>query len=421
MISRTIARKFAVIILMTLSLQVAARDNKEFDFYQFFTTERLRIDLIFAGDANDQELFLSGMYREPVWSGPRKWLAEPFNYGEYRYDVYSESGELLMRKGFNTLFQEWRTTSEAKKTRRSFTGSYWIPFPKDTVKVIFYQREKSDGSYSELLTLTINPLDQSINSEQQNDYKLVPVMMNGDPAVKVDLLFIAEGYTEAQMGKFLADVEKFSGYLFNTEPYKSRKNDFNIWALCAVSKESGTDIPHQNVWKNTALSSNFFTFGIDRYLTAPDHTTIASAAYGAPCDLMYVIVNTSKYGGGGIYNFYGLSMSDHLNEAPVFVHELGHAFAGLADEYYSSQVAYEDFYDLSCEPWEPNITTKIDFKSKWADMLGKDSVGLYEGGGYMAKGIFRPMENCKMKSNNAPAFCPVCIRAINRMIDFYTK
>ncbi len=412
-------------LFLTLSffcaLNAIAQNSDEFIYDNYFTPERARIELVFGGDASEQHLFLAGLYREPTWSGPRKTLVEPFNYGEYRYEVYSKDGKLLMKKGFNTLFQEWRTTPEAKRTKRSFTGSYLIPFPKDSIKVIFYQRSWVDGNYSSLLTIDISPEDKAINGEIQNSHKTIPIRVNGDSWNKVDLLFIAEGYTIDQMNKFLNDVNKFTGYLIETEPYKSRHEDLNIWALCIPSEESGTDIPQNNIWKNTALSSNFYTFSLDRYLTAPDHSLIAAAAWASPYDIIYVIVNTEKYGGGGIYNYYGLSMSDHKNESEVFVHELGHAFAGLADEYYSSAVTYEEFYNLSLEPWEPNITTKVDFASKWIDLMGKDSVGLYEGGGYTAKGIFRPREDCKMKSNVSQTFCPVCERAINKMINFYTK
>lgn len=218
------------------------------------------------------------------------------------------------------------------------------------------------------------------------------------------------------------------------EPYRSRMSDFNIWAVESVSKESGPDIPHNDIWKNTALSSNFYTFRIDRYLTAPNQSIVAKAASNAQCDALYVIVNTEKYGGGGIFNFYGLSMSDHKFSAEVFVHEFGHSFAGLGDEYYSSEVAYDEFYNLKTEPWEPNITTNVNFESKWKDMIDpktpvptpndvayKDVVGLFEGGGYMSKGIFRPHLDCRMKTNTAGGFCPVCVRAINKMIDYYTK
>ncbi len=417
-------RILPLLLFLTLAfcvIDIYAQNSAEVVYDKYFTHERARIGLVFAGDASDQQLYLAGLYMEPLWSGPRKTLVEPFDYGEYRYEIYSKDGELLMRKGFNTLFQEWRTTPEAQKTKRAFTGSYTIPFPKDTIKVIFFQRSRVDGKYSSLLTLDISPEDKSINRDIQNSHKALPVLVNGDFGNKVDLLFIAEGYSVDQMDKFLFDAKKFTSYLFEKEPYKSRQEDFNIWALCIPSEESGTDIPQNNIWKNTALSSNFYTFSIDRYLTAPDHSRIATAAWASPYDIMYVIVNTDKYGGGGIYNFYGLSMSDHKNEGEVFVHEFGHAFAGLADEYYTSVVTYEEFYNLSLEPWEPNITTKVDFASKWLNLMGKDSVGLYEGGGYTAKGIFRPREDCKMKSNASPTFCPVCERAINKMIDFYTK
>jgi IgA Peptidase M64. len=205
------------------------------------------------------------------------------------------------------------------------------------------------------------------------------------------------------------------------EPYKSRKNDFNIWAVESVSEDSGTDFPHKNIWKNTAANSNFYTFRIDRYLTAPNQTDVCKLASNAPYDALYVIVNTSVYGGGGIYNFYGLSMSDDKYESEVFVHEFGHSFAGLGDEYYDSETAYDGFYNLKVEPWEPNITTMVNFSAKWKDMVGKNGVGIYEGGGYMTKGVFRPREDCRMKTNTANDFCPVCQKAIRKMIDAYTK
>ena len=236
------------------------------------------------------------------------------------------------------------------------------------------------------------------------------------------------------MDKFRKDAQKFSEYLFEMEPYKSRKSDFNVWAVESISNESGTDIPHQDIWKNTVANSNFFTFKIDRYLTAPDQKLISQIASNSPYDALYVIVNTEKYGGGGIYNFYGLSMADHKTEAPVFVHELGHSFAGLGDEYYESETAYNDFYNLKTEPWEPNVTTLVNFDSKWKDLIKEgtpvptpnskdylDVVGLFEGGGYVSKGVYRPYFECRMKNNTAKDFCPACQRAINKMIDYYTE
>ncbi|PKO96369.1 MAG: peptidase M64 [Bacteroidetes bacterium HGW-Bacteroidetes-7] len=402
------------------------------DFDSHFTGQRLRLDVIFAGDAYSQSVFLEELHKEPYWSGPRENLTDPFNYGEYKYSVIDSSGKVIFSKGFNNLFQEWRTTAEAKNIKKAFNGSYHIPYPRERVTVIFYERLKESGDFSELGRFPVDPDDKLISSERQNTFKTDTILYNGDPANKLDILFIAEGYTQDEMDKFRDDALRFSRYLFDIEPYKSRKSDINIWALKSLSNESGTDIPHKDIWKNTVLSSNFYTFRIDRYLTAPNHKIVASAASNSHFDAMYVIVNTDIYGGGGIFNFYGLSMADHQLSAAVFVHELGHSLAGLGDEYYSSAVAYEDFYNLKTEPWEPNLTTLVDFDSKWRDKIPtgtpiptpnediyKGVTGLFEGGGYMSKGIYRPYLDCRMKSNTAERFCPVCTEAINRMIDFY--
>lgn len=403
-------------------------------FYDYFTTERLRVDLVLAGDASGQSLFLDGFTKEPGWSGPRENLNEPFNYGEYQMKVFTTNGENVFTKGFNTLFQEWRTTAEAKEIKRAFSLSVTMPFPKVKMVIKFYERERSSGIFKEIASIPVDPSDKLIVSGSENTYKITPIIVNGHPWEKVDLLFIAEGYTEQEMDKFRQDCKRFAEYLFSVEPYSSRKNDFNIYALEAVSTDSGTDIPHMDIWKNTALSSNFYTFRIDRYLTAPDHKKVASAASAAHYDALYVIVNTDKYGGGGVYNYYGLSMSDHKQAAEVFVHELGHSFAGLGDEYYSSEVAYEEFYNLKTEPWEPNLTTLVNFDSKWRSLIKegvpiptpsiemyKSSTGLFEGGGYMSKGIYRPALDCRMKSNSAQGFCEVCRDAISAVIDYHTK
>ncbi len=422
-----------IAVLTALLLITNLLRSQAIDFDTHFTGERLRIDLVFAGDAEKQDIYLEGLTLEPHWSGTRSKLADPFNYGEFRIEV-KENNKIIYSAGFNNLFQEWRTTSEAKENKMAFTGSCRIPFPKKGVDLIFYERVKASGKFSQLAKFSIDPADKLIKREIEHNFKTDTIHYSGDPSKKVDLLFIAEGYTQEDMGKFRQDAKRFASYLFNTEPYKSRMKDFNVWAVESVSQESGPDIPHYGVWKNTVASSNFYTFRTDRYLTAPDHKRVSTLASLSHCDAMYVIVNTDKYGGGGIYNYYGLSMSDHKFASEVFVHEFGHSFAGLADEYYSSDVAYEDFYNLKVEPWEPNITTLVDFDSKWKGLISPETpvptpqnstfsntTGVFEGGGYMAKGIFRPAIECRMKSNEAPGFCETCKAAINSMIDYYTK
>jgi hypothetical protein len=220
----------------------------------------------------------------------------------------------------------------------------------------------------------IDPADCLI-SEEKPICQAEILLENGPLENKVDLLFVAEGYRQTEMEKFKRDAARFTEYLFEYEPFRSRRDDFNIWILPLVSEDSGPDIPRFDVWHKTALGSSFDTFYTDRYMTAPDYRPLARAVSGAPFDAIYVIVNTTTYGGGGIYNYYGLSMSDHALSKEVFVHEFGHSFAGLADEYYNSEVAYINMYPEGVEPWEPNITTLVDFESKWKDMMGSEVSG----------------------------------------------
>ena len=426
--------------------EATVASEKAVDYDTYFENDRMRIDFSFAGDRENQYVFLEGLAREIEWSGSRKNLID-FGFGGYRLEVISvKDSTLIFTKGFQCLFDEWLSTPEATTTPKAFKCSHTIPYPKDSVQIRILKRDKKTGFFHEKFSSVIDPADKSINREQANQYRLVPIIENGDVKHKVDLLFIAEGYTEAEMDLFLSDARRFAGYLFEMEPYKSRQSDFNIWALCSPSAESGVDIPHENVWKNTVVNSSFYTFYVDRYLTAPNQSDVAKVASNAPYDALYVIANTDKYGGGGIYNFYGLSMRTNVRkkadgqivnyEDEVFVHEFGHSFAGLADEYYADETGFdEEVYCRDIEPWEPNLTTLVDFDSKWKDLLPEGTpvptpvtdesklleIGVFEGGGYMAKGVYRPAYNCRMKINDTPFFCPVCRRAIERMIDFYTE
>jgi hypothetical protein len=234
------------------------------------------------------------------------------------------------------------------------------------------------------------------------------------------------------MDKFIEDAKRSAGYIFSEEPFKSHRKAFNIRAVKSSSQDSGTDIPGEGVWKNTVLNSSFYTFGIERYMTTSDFMSVCDVAANAHYDQIYILVNTDKYGGGGIYNFYSISAADNAASRAVVIHEFGHAFGGLADEYYNSSVAYNDFFNLEVEPWNPNLTTLIDFNSKWASMVpdtvdiptppsdsNSEKVGVYEGGGYVAKGVFRPMIDCRMHTNEA-GFCPVCSKALIQMIKQYT-
>lgn len=421
--------KISLLLLAVLcSISVFAQN----DFDKYFEKKSLRVDFALSGNLKSQSAAIQQLREEPVWGGPVKNLIDPFNYGGYYINVYDKAtNKLIYSRGFNTLFEEWRSTEQAKTETQSWTNSTSIPFPKAPVYVEITARDKADMQFHPLLKQEVDPKSIFIDRGKLKDNKVYQIQKNGDSPEKVDLVFIAEGYTADEQEKFVADAKRFTEALFATPPYTTRRNDFNVWAVCLVSEESGTDVSGKGIFKNTALNSGYYTFGVDRYLTTPDMKSIRDAVWNVPCDAIFLLINTDMYGGGGMYNFYACGTADNPRTPVVFTHEFGHSFAGLADEYFSSEVAYQDFYNLKYEPWEPNITTLVDFDNKWKDLLPagtpiptpldaghKDKAGVFEGGGYLSKGIYRPMDHCMMR-DYAP-FCPACSRAILQMIDFLT-
>lgn len=400
-------------------------------FDTFFERKSLRIDFSLSGNAKQQSAAIEQLRKEPVWSGPLNNLIDQFYYGGYYVNIYDKAtNKLIYSRGFNTLFEEWRTTDQANTETQAWTNSVSVPYPKNPIVMELTARDRNDMQFHTLLKMDIDPTSIFIDQGNLKANRVTPILSNGDSHEKVDLVFLAEGYTAAEQDKFVADAKRFMEALFKTPPYGQRKNDFNVWAVGCISEESGTDSSGKGVFKNTAFNTGYYTFGIDRYLTTRDMKSIRDAVWNVPTDAIFILINADTYGGGGMYNFYACGTADHPKTPVVFTHEFGHSFAGLADEYFSSEVAYNDFYNLKYEPWEPNITTLVNFDAKWKDLLPantpvptplddahKDKCGVFEGGGYLSKGIYRPMDHCMMR-DYAP-FCPACTRAIHRMIDYY--
>jgi hypothetical protein len=421
-----------LIILSLLILSASANGQISFDDY--FTDKVLRFDFMFSGNSLKTAVYPMGMKEEPFWAGSDINLIDPFNYGNFRYEVFDDtSGILIYARGFSSLYQEWQTTAEAKTISRSFYEVSTMPFPKNKIKFVISVR-KRDGSFVELYETKIDPADYYIRKEKPVKVTASELHAGGDPNTSVDIAFIAEGYKADEMDKFHEDVKKMSDALFSEEPFIGYENSINIWAVDAVSQDSGTDVPGEGFYVNTALNSSFYTFGLDRYMTTQDIKAVNDYAAAVPHDAIIVLVNSSRYGGGGVYNYYSGTTAGNALSQKVFIHEFGHGFAGLADEYFSSTVAYEEFYPLNVEPWEPNITTMVDFGSKWKNELAEgvpvptppedkyqNVLGVFEGGGYSAKGIFRPEMECRMKSNGPKGYCGTCREAIKKMIEYYTK
>lgn len=423
-------RAFLLPIMVILSASVTGQSR--FDTY--FTGKVLRFDFMFSGNKQNTIVYPVGMKQEAYWAGSKSNLIDPFNYGNFKYEVFDDTtGVLIYSRGFSSLFQEWQTTDEARSLSRSFYEVATMPFPKNKVRLVLSMR-KRDCTFEEIFKIRIDPSDYFIRREKPVNVGVSEIIRGGDPSTSVDLAFIAEGYRSDEMKKFHEDVKKMADALFAEDPFSTYKDRFNIWAIDAVSEESGTDIPGEGIYVNTALNSSFYTFNLDRYLTTQDIKSVNDYAAAAPHDAIIVLINSNRYGGGGVYNYYSGTTAGHNLSEKVFIHEFGHGFAGLADEYYNSSVAYDEFYPLNVEPWEPNITTMVNFGAKWKKDIRQDVpvptpldekysrlTGAFEGGGYSAKGIYRPEMDCRMKSNGPKGYCSVCRDAIRRMIEFYLK
>lgn len=405
------------------------------DFDEWFLDKTLRLDYSFSGDNNSQHIYLDEMRSSGNWYGRRVNLDSLLLLGNGQVCMKdSKSGKVLYRYSFSTLFQEWQTTEEASRVQKSFENVFLVPFPKNPVDITVTLTD-THNQVKGMLTHHVDPQDILIRPvPDDGGISWKYLRKSGASKDKIDVAFVAEGYREAEMNIFLQDCMASVDAMLAHEPFKSMADRFNFVAVMVPSRDKGVSIPHENLWVNTALASSFDTFYSNRYLTTLHLKKLHDILSGVPYEHIVILANTENYGGGGIYNSYLMSAAHNKFNLPVVVHEFGHSFAGLADEYYYDD-QYEAMYPADTEPWEPNITTLVDFKSKWADMLDGDvkiptvpsgrnrytEVGVYEGGGYQSKGVYRPAQECRMKINQAPVFCPVCERAIRRMIDYNTK
>lgn len=401
---------------------------------QFFESKTLRLDYFHCGSASDERFFFDELIEEPFWAGSKNNLIDNTGYGNHMLEVRAAgTGDLIFSRGFCTLFDEWQTTPEAHQTESCYPESVVMPFPKDKIVVSINTRNKK-GVFEKKFEYRVDPKSYFIRKENEK-LPVFDVVQSGRPENKVDIVLLPEGYTENQRALFEKDCKKFADELLGYAPYSENREKFNIRGVWAPSEEAGPDVPGDHVWNNTRLNGSYYTFNSERYLMVDDFQGIRDVAGHAPYDFIYILANTEKYGGGAIYNFYGISAAHHVDETgKIYIHEFGHLFAGLGDEYVGG-VEYNEFYPLDVEPWEPNLTTLVNFDQKWKSMLPeetpvptpvKDSnnekLGVYEGGGYVTKGIYRPWINCLMNNlHTINVFCPVCSQSIQKAINFHCK
>ena len=488
-------KNILILTLIIIPFLLFSQSGIKFDDY--FVNKTMRIDYYHIGDAKEEFITIDQIYQQGTWAGNPNKLIDPFNNGKYEIKVYDvASNWLIYSKGYATYFGEYTTTNPAiDGIKRTYHETALIPYPKKPILLVIEKRNR-ENILQPLFQQKIDPADfRILKSTVSNAEKVYEALISGNPHQTIDLAWIAEGYALQEYDKFKKDVDRLIAALFDVEPYKSHKNKFNIYGVFKPSQESGVDQPREDIFRNTAINSSFNALDLDRYLLTEDNKAMQDIAAAVPFDAIVILVNSPRYGGGGIYNFYAISTVDHELSENVFIHEFGHSFAGLGDEYYTSDVSYNEFYPPGVEPTDPNITALLDpDKIKWKDLVspgvsiptdwGKeelealqaeqqkirkemraqvaqleksgaskskiekvkadfqkksdaitkkldqvmekhshlnDKVGAFEGAGYSATGLYRPMMNCLMFGNRERKFCKVCQWAIERMIEFYSE
>jgi hypothetical protein len=447
----------------------------------FAAPKTMRVDYFHTGDATHETFSLDRVVVEPLeWPGNPARPLDDTNLGKYLFEVWNPAtNQLIYSRGFASIYGEWETTGEAKEMARTFSESLRFPRPEAPVRVVLKKRD-ARNDFREIWALRVDPADMFVDpSQPASPGRLLELQKNGAPADKVDFLIVGDGYTAAERGKFDQDARRLMEILFATEPFKSRRGDFNVWALAPESLASGISRPSTGIHRRSRVGATYDAFGSERYVLTFDNHSFRDVASFAPYDFVEILTNTRTYGGGGIFGLYGTVAADSLWSPYVFVHEFGHHFAGLADEYYTSDVAYEPAADR-LEPWEPNVTALLaPAQLKWRQlveagtpiptpwqkeafekhaaeiraerrkiraenrpedemdalflrqrdtetkMLGAEphagKVGAFEGAMYEARGYFRPQADCIMFTRDEVGFCRVCQAAISRVIDLYSR
>jgi hypothetical protein len=463
-----------VIAAATPSTQQSAFDTN-------FTGGTMRVDYVHSGGLGQEIVALDRVVSDGPWPGSRTRLVDDLNLGKYYFEVIDRaSNRTIYSRGFASVYGEWETTAEYRRMHRSYSESLRFPWPKAPVQVVLKKRDR-DNSFREFWSTVIDPNSRFVNRGEPPKVGTVwSIVDSGPPSQKVDLLLISEGYTAAQMAKFHSDAKRLVEALFAVEPFKSRRAEFNVRALDLPSAQSGVNRPQVGSFRRTPISAEYNIFDSERYVLTLDNRALRDAAASAPYEFIEILVNEEQYGGGGIFNDQATTAVDTGFAEYVFIHEFGHHFAALADEYYTSDVAYEARGADEPEPWEPNVTALRDpQRLKWRDLvepttplptpwdkeayeaksrevqarrrelrasgapeteidkhfreqMAWDSkflssmkysgrVGAFEGASYEAKGLYRPEADCIMFTRDPVGFCRVCRRAIDRIIDQYAR
>ncbi|MBP6870722.1 MAG: hypothetical protein KBC43_01825 [Bacteroidales bacterium] len=458
-------------------VRVINQGNVAYDNY--FTEKTMRFDYFHTGTAVSEVFAPDRIVSDGPWPGSKTILIDPLRLGLYYFEITDKETDILLySRGFASIFGEWQTIPEAGEGYGTFHESIRFPWPKKPVNIILKKRD-TINVFRQIWSTSVDPASRKVNpADLVHDEKVDVILDNGPAPVKLDIVILGDGYAMNEMEKFRMDSKRMAEVLLSREPFLNRRADINIRAVETPSPVSGVLRPHPGVFRRTPLSAHYGSFDSERYVLAYDNRTIRDVASAVPYDFMVILVNERNYGGGGIYNLYTTVSVDNKFGEYIMVHEMGHHMGALADEYYTSSIAYE-IPVVKTEPWEPNITALFDKDNlKWKDLVDpgtpiptpwnkepfdrfgyriqqerdslraakvpeelmealfmrqmkqedeffaaekyREQVGAFEGAGYLAKGLYRPQIDCIMYTRHME-FCKVCRRSLEDVINMYSR
>lgn len=412
---------FALFLCLSLFAKAQWEEN--------FENASLRIDYYHSGRYQVDYFSLQSCQKLPFYSGSHTYLIDKTNNGAYKVALFDrKSKQMIFSKGFSSLFNEWQSSEEAKNMCGNYEETVIVPYPKNDVDIVFFSRDSLNG-WQEVFRQQFS--EELLVDYYKPSYNTIPLhKVNRKVEQRMDLVFLPVGYTKEEKEKMFKDLNNFALWMFDQEPYKSRAEVINIEAIEYYSEKTG--IPGLGARKDEKgeLGVAYNMFSSPRYIMTTSIWELNDVLNAVPFDAVIIVVNSGVYGGGGIYNYYATCYSG-VKAKEVLIHEFSHSFAGLADEY-SDNDSDTGLQPIYAEPYEKNITTLVDFSSKWGSMIKKttpvptpaseeykDEVGVFEGASYMSKGFYRPYQHCMMR--DLSPFCPVCSKVINDMLDIYSK
>jgi hypothetical protein len=442
----------------------------------------MRVDYYHTGNETEERFSLDRVVVEPLpWAGNPGKPIDATNLGKYFFEVSdAASGRVLYSRGFSSIYGEWETTAEAKRLNRTFSESLRFPAPEDPVRIVVKKRDPKNA-FRDVWTVAVDVSDKFVERGTMPPVTgaVIKLHESGEPAQKLDLLILCDGYTAAERDKFERDARRLTEVLFATSPFKERERDINVWGLCPPAAQSGVSRPSQRIFRRSPIGATYDAFDSERYVLTFENKAFRDVAANAPYDVVEILVNSVTYGGGGIFGLYSTVAADSAWAPYIFIHEFGHHIAALADEYYTSDVAYLPAADR-VEPWEPNVTALLDPATlKWKDLVKAGTplptpwpkaefeqytkgiqqkrreiraqnrpesemdalfreeqrrdtsvlntgphagvVGAFEGANYEARGFYRPQADCIMFTRDEVPFCAICRRAIDSVLNLYSR